>query len=449
MNPLPKSKEEIVKEIREYPLGNVKVAVTDIDGVLRGKVIHRDKCLSALESGFGFCDVVFGWDAGDALYDNTTVTGWHTGYPDAEARIDMATFRRVPWDNDIPFFLADFSKGNDEGLGICPRNLLKRVRREAESLGFIPTFSQEFEWFNFRAGAELPTPITTGMFGYSLLRPAKNREYFNDLFHLLTRFGIPLEGLHTETGPGVYEAAILYSDILEAADRATLFKTGVKEIATRHGITPSFMAKWNSGFPGCGGHIHQSLWDREHRNNLFYDRQNKNNMSTVMQQYLAGQLQCMPHLLPLYAPTVNSYKRLVEGTWAPTTVTWGMDNRTTAARVLTSSPAAARVELRVVGADVNPYLAMAASLASGLYGIRNKLELKESQVVGSAYSNRTAPPLSRNLSEATQRMKDSPIAAQLLGEVFVQHFTRTREWEWKKYSESVTDWELKRYLEII
>lgn len=444
-----KSKEDIIREIKEYPPGKVKIAVTDMDGVLRGKIISREKCLSILEGGFGFCDVVFGWDAGDALYANSQYTGWHTGYPDAHARIDWGTYRRVPWDHDIPFFMADFSDQNDVGLAICPRNLLKKIRQEALNLGFAAVFSQEFEWFNFRTGEATPTPITNGMFGYSLLQPAKNRDYFNALFDQLDKFDIPLEGLHTETGPGVYEAAIRYDDVLEAADRATLFKTAVKEIAALYGITPSFMAKWNTNLPGCGGHIHQSLWDVKKQGNLFYDPRDKNKMSGLMKNFLAGQLYCLPHLLPMIAPTVNSYKRLVEGTWAPTTVTWGMDNRTTAARVLTGSPSSARLELRVVGSDVNPYLAIAASLASGLYGIQNKLDLKDPQTVGNAYSNTQATPLPKNLSAATDSMKNSKIAVALFGEVFVQHFVQSREWEWQQYSKAVTDWELKRYFEII
>ncbi|MDO8461497.1 MAG: glutamine synthetase family protein [Deltaproteobacteria bacterium] len=452
-----KTAEEIIKEVRESPEGKVKLAIVDIDGILRGKVIHRDKFLSILESGFGFCDVVFGWDMLDSLYDNADFTGWHSGYPDAKARVDLTTYRRVPWDHNIPFFLADFRNKKDEGLEICPRSLLKKVRKEAEGMGFTPFFSQEFEWFNFKIDEEpvsadvfrRPTPITTGMFGYSLLRAWKNKNYFNDLFNLLGQFGIPLEGLHTETGPGVYEAAILYSEVLEAADRATLFKAAVKEIASRHRITSSFMAKWNNNLPGCGGHLHQSLWDSKRQVNLFHDERDTNQMSATMKSYLAGQLHCLPYLMPLFAPTVNSYKRLVEGAWAPTTVTWGIDNRTTAIRVLPGSSTSTRLEFRVVGSDVNPYLAMAASLASGLYGIKKKMELKVPATVGSGYSNKTAVPLARDLHQATEMMKNSPLAAELFGEIFVKHFCQTREWEWRQYASAVTDWDLKRYFETV
>ncbi len=453
-----KTPRRILEEIRKDPLGKVKLGITDIDGVLRGKVLHRDKFLSIVESGgFGFCNVVFGWDSADVCYDNADYTGWHTGYPDALAVIDFATFRRVPWDGGIPFFLADFRNERQEPLDVCPRGLLKKIRNQAVRMGFAAVFSEEFEWFNFReTPQELhardfhePRPVTPGMFGYSLLRASKNRAFFNDLFDLLGKFRVPIEGLHTETGPGVYEAAILYDEVVEAGDRAVLFKTGVKEIAARHGLTACFMAKWNQDLPGCGGHFHQSLWDASRKKNLFYDARDKLKMSDLMKSYLAGVLHCLPFLLPLYAPTINSYKRLVEGAWAPTTPTWGVDNRTTAIRVLPGSAKSTRMEFRVAGADSNPYLAMAANLASGLYGIRKKMKLTAPPTRASGYQDKSRGTLASNLWEATQLLKKSEIAAELLSEGFVKHFVQTREWEWRQYGKAVTDWELKRYFEII
>lgn len=266
---------------------------------------------------------------------------------------------------------------------------------------------------------------------------------------MLTKFGIPVEGIHTETGPGVYEAAIAYSDVLEAADRAVLFKSGVKEIAYRHNMMASFMAKFNENLPGCSGHVHQSLWSADNNTNLFAEEAGSDRISALMEHYIAGQLSCLPFILPMYAPTVNSYKRLVEGAWAPTTITWAVDNRTTALRVLCSGSNSTRLETRVIGSDSNPYLAMAACLASGLYGIRNKMKLEILPTKGSGYTDQKHGILPRNLSEATVAMKNSPIAKELFGEKFVDHFIGTREWEWRQYSKAVTDWELKRYFEII
>jgi glutamine synthetase len=435
----------------------VKLAITDIDGVLRGKMISIEKFTSILEKGFGFCNVVFGWDAADAAYDNVQVSGWHTGYPDAAAVIDVNTFRQIPWENDTPFFLADFrdAKGND--LPACPRSLLKKIIKEAAGAGYTPYFSQEFEWFNLLdntnelyAGKFRDTkPLTNGMFGYSMQRTAQNSAYFNDLFDLLKKFGVPIEGLHTETGPGVYEAAITYSEILEAADRAVLFKAGVKQIAQQHGIIATFMAKFSESLPGCGGHVHQSLWSIAKKQNLFYDKKTKTGISTLMESYIAGQLHCLPYILPMFAPTINSYKRLVEGAWAPTTLTWGIDNRTTALRALPGSSSSTRLETRVMGADCNPYLTMAACLASGLYGIKNKLKLKTPATTGNGYADTKQGVLPADLWQATQNMKQSAVAKELFGAAFVEHFTATREWEWRQFAKVVTDWELKRYLEII
>jgi glutamine synthetase len=449
--------KDILQYVKDHPSGKVKLALADIDGVLRGKYISTEKFLSVIEGGMGFCDVIFGWDAGDTVYDNVQFTGWHTGYPDAQASLDLSTFRKIPWENDTPFFLGQLAGTKKNPSPVCPRQLLQNILAQAEREGYSPVFAQEFEWFNF---AETPqsvndkqfknlVPLTPGMFGYSILRSSLENPYFTDLFESLKRFNVPLEGLHTETGPGTYEAAISHSGVLEAADRAVLFKTAVKEIAYKHGIMATFMAKINENLPGCGGHVHQSLWDKAAKKNLFYDDKDKQKMSALMRNYIAGQLECLPHLLPMFAPTINSYKRLVEGAWAPTTLTWGVDNRTVALRVLPGSLKSCRLETRVIGSDVNPYLAMAACLAAGLYGIKNKLKLKQPASVGNGYKDYSNGVLPSTLIEATVQMKQSGIAKQLLGKEFVDHFTQTREWEWRQHLKAVTDWEYKRYFEII
>lgn len=442
-------KEDLLDELRRSGCSKVKVAIVDTDGVLRGKVIHIDKFLSAAKKGFGFCDVVFGWDSNDQLYDTPGYTGWHTGYPDCLARIDLSSFRRIPWEGNIPFFLADLQSDNGD-LEISPRTVLRKTCQQAAEMGYQAISAQEFEWFNFQkyTGDE-PEPMSSGMFGYSVLRASQHAPFFHDLFDLLAQFDVPLEGLHTETGPGVYEAAILYGDAMEAGDRAALFKTAVKEIGYRHGLTPSFMAKWSADLPGCSGHVHQSLRELGSESNAFYDDSAHLKMSRLMRHYIAGQLHCLPHILPLYAPTVNSYKRFVEGFWAPTTVSWGMDNRTVAFRVLVPNAEAARIETRVTGSDVNPYLAMAASIASGLYGIKNALPLDTPASRENACKDTQNGVFARNLGEATQVMKESALARELFGDAFVDHFVLTREWEWKQYLQAVTDWELNRYFEII
>lgn len=449
--------KEITQYVTNHPSGKVKIAFADIDGILRGKYISAEKFLSVIKSGSGFCDVIFGWDAADVAYDGGQYTGWHTGYPDAPARLDLSTFRTIPWENDVPFVLGDIMDASGNPAYVCPRQLVHKVLQDAERAGFTPYFAQEFEWFNF---SETPqsaqdknyrnlTPLTPGMFGYSILRSTLKNPFFTDLFELLGKFNVPLEGLHTETGPGVYEAAIQYAGLAEAADRAVLFKTAVKEIAYKHGIMATFMAKISESLPGCGGHVHQSLWDKAGKNNLFYDAKDKQKVSALMKSYIAGQLYCLPHILPMYAPTINSYKRLVEGAWAPTTLTWGIDNRTVALRVLCGGSKSSRLETRVIGSDANPYLAMAAALASGLYGIKKNLKLKQPATEGNGYKDFSNGVLPGNLYEATQLMKSSAVAKEILGEKFVEHFTQTREWEWRQHLKAVTDWEYRRYFEII
>jgi glutamine synthetase len=452
-----KTSRDVLEEIEKGPFDKVKVAITDIDGILRGKYMHKQKFLSAAESGFGFCNVVFGWDASDVCYDNVPYTGWHSGYPDALARLDLGTYRHVPWDNGVPFFLGEFLENDGQTpLPICPRQLLKKVVRRSHDMGFAEACGMEFEWFNFKEtpqsfkdkGYIRPEPLTPGMFGYSILRAGQNRPFMNALMDELLAFRVPIEALHTETGPGVFEAAILYCDAVEAGDRAVLFKTSAKEIGARFGIMPSFMAKWNERLPGCSGHIHQSL-RTANGENAFYDPQDPDKMSPLFRHYLAGQVRLLPELLPFFAPTVNSYKRLVEGAWAPTRSNWGVDNRTTAFRVIPGSPKSTRLETRVSGSDVNPYLALAAALGSGLYGIEHQLELPAGPVRGSGYRDETAVQLPTNLHEAASRLASSQAAREIFGESFVEHFAATRLWEWRQSQAAVTSWEMERYFEII
>jgi glutamine synthetase len=447
---------EIIERIRKMDSKRVRVAITDIDGVMRGKFMHKSKFLSAAEKGFGFCNVIFGWDSADECYDDIAYTGWHSGYPDAEARIDLSTHRSIPWDHDVPFFLADFVDENNAPLEVCPRQVLKRVISRCQSMGYTPYFGSEFEFFNF---AESPqslheknfrnmTPLTPGMFGYSILRASLKSDFFAALMEDMDAFGVPIEGLHTETGPGVYEVAVLFDEALEAADRATLFKTGAKEIGYRFGVVPTFMAKWNIDLPGCSGHLHQSLWSADQSTNLFYKSDGDHAMSALFESYVAGQLAALPYVLPFYAPTINSYKRLVDGYWAPTRVTWSVDNRTSALRVISGGAKSTRLETRVPGSDMNPYLGIAAALASGLYGIEKGMKLDQPAVVGNGYKAE-ATRLPGNLFDAAQQMKESDIARELFGDTFIEHFAKTRLWECEQFHKTITDWELQRYFEII
>ncbi|CAI2166810.1 8834_t:CDS:2 [Funneliformis geosporum] len=486
----PQTKEEVEKLLENDQ--RIKVAGVDVDGILRGKVIQKSKFLSILEDGFGFCSVIFGWDMHDKTYsEELEVSNQENGYADIIAKVDISTYRRIPWENNIPFFLLSFyDPVTKEPLYVCPRGLLKNIITKYDALGLKPMCGVEFEFFNFNETPEtiaakqhhLPEPLTQGMFGYSLIRPTSNQNYFYDLFDKMKEFGVDLEGLHTETGPGVYEAALSYSQAMDMADSATLFKLATKQIGILRGVMPCFMAKPHNDLPGCSGHVHFSLKYKNTEENAFAKKysevddlvENGSNlsdkewkdtkaMSDLMKQFLAGILVGLPSIMPLLAPNVNSYKRLVENYWAPVSVSWGLENRTAAIRIIsppTSSASATRIELRVPGADINPYFTIAATLACGLYGIENKLPVPIPPLsyinnkVGISQEDKmnlfAQNQLSKSLKEATLVMmaKDS-IARKVLGDKFIDHFGKSRLHEWKLWETTVTNWETKRYFETV
>ncbi len=445
------------EDFEKRGIRHVKVGGTDVDGVLRGKLIAPSKAFSALEKGFGFCDVIFGWDIADQLYDNATVTGWDSGYPDALAKIDASTYRVDPHEPDTAHFLVDFFTPDGKPHPACPRNLLKQVTARAESSGYHAVFSCELEMWIFKETPESLrskrfgglTPLSPGMFGYSWLREGQYAELVHDVLDTMKAYDVEIEGFHTETGPGVWEAAILYDDVVRAADKAVLFKTAMKQICHRHGLSVTFMAKWNEKLPGSSGHIHQSLWDSEKETNLFYDAKDPNGLSAKARHYIAGLYQTAPDLTALYSPFINTYRRYVPGLWAPLTASWGIENRTCGLRVITGSESATRVELRQTAADVNAYVAMAAALGAGLHGITEALELPPETKGDATASGAQGAPLPRTLDQATQKLAESEVARTILGEAFVDHYVRRCDWEVREARKAVTDWELARYFESV
>jgi glutamine synthetase len=432
-----------------------KVGVFDIDGVFRGKYMDREKFESALRKGFGFCDVVLGWDSNDQLFDNTQVSGWHTGYRDAPVSLDLSSVRKIPYEDDTILVIGQFD-GDYEP--VCPRRLLARMVAKAETMGFSVRAALEYEFFMFKETPESARakgyrdlePLTPGMFGYSMLRSGVHAELYHELLETMELLECPIEGLHTETGPGVLEAALRHDEACAAADKAALFKTFTKIFAQRMGLMATFMSKWSNQYPGQSGHIHISLEDFETKKNVFFDGDDRDGMSQTMRWFMGGQVALLPELLPMICSTVNAYRRLVPGMWAPTHANWGIENRTTSMRSIPAGANATRSECRVGPADANPYLALGAALASGLWGIENKVELPP-MIVGSAYANPSAAgePLPGTLGEATRKFSASKVARELFGDVFVDHFVATRDWEDRQARKHVTDWDLARYFEII
>jgi glutamine synthetase len=440
--------------VAERDLTHVKVGAFDIDGILRGKYMSRAKFESSLESGFGFCDVVLGWDSKDQLYDNVRYTGWHTGYPDANVRVLPETCRSLPWEEPMLFFLGEFS---GEGEKICPRGLLRRVLERGRRMGYEVYAGFEYEFFVFKEtpdsvrekGYRDLKPIAPDYFGYSVIRNSVWSDFYRSLLDQCEELDLPIEGLHEETGAGVIEAAIGVDSGLAAADKAALFKTFAKVIAQRAGLMATFMAKWSKDWPGQSGHIHMSLKDASGKP-VFHDADKPHTMSDTMRWYIGGQQKLMPELLAMIAPTVNSYTRLIPGFWAPTDSAWSVDNRTCSLRVIAGGPKSQRVEYRVAAADANPYIILSAAVASGLWGIENQVE-PDPIVEGNAYDQKFPERLAlpRTLWESAQRLKASNMAREWFGEEFVQHFAATREWEEREFRRHITDWELARYFEII
>jgi glutamine synthetase len=442
-------------------IDRAKFAITDIDGVLRGKYLTMEKFASALKSGTAFCDCTFGWDVNDQLYDNTTFTGWHTGYPDALVRLDLSTERRLADECNIPFFLGELVPGEGEEYHpVCPRNVLRRVVAKAAAMGLRLKLGFEYEFFIFEEtphsirekGYKNLTPLTPGNFGYSFLRNSTYSDLFNEFIDYFSALDVPIEMVHCETGPGVWEATVIYDDALTAADKAVIFKTFAKVFFQKHGLMATFMAKWDLRYAGQSGHLHQSFVDVETGENLCHDPKRRGNMTELMERFVAGQVKYMKPFLAMSAPTVNSYTRLVKGAWAPTAATWGIDNRTAALRVIPGSEKSQRAEFRVAAADGNPYLVAASAIGAGLLGIEQNLELPE-ETRGNAYEVQDGLPdefqFPPNLRDSARNLAASTEARELFGDPFVDHFVATREWEARASERAITDWQLERYFEII
>jgi len=433
---------------------HVKIGVFDTDGIMRGKYLNREKFLSGLDKNIGFCDVILGWDSNDQLYDNTKFTGWHTAYPDASVRLLPETQRDIPFEPKTALYLGEFI-GRAEA--VCPRGTLRRVLDRAAGMGYKVSAAAEFEFFVFdetpqsirEKGYRQLKTMTPGNFGYSVLRSSAHSGLYHELLDLSEAMRFPIEGLHTETGPGVLEAALAYCDALEMADRAALFKTFTKVLAQRHGLMATFMAKWSNSVPGQSGHLHISM-RRNNGDTVFYDPTKPNDMSDEMRWFVGGQQALMPEWLAMVAGTVNSYSRLIPGYWAPTSATWGIENRTTALRVIRGGSSSQRVEYRIAAADINPYIALAAAIGSGLWGIEHRIE-PDAPLEGNSYDRQHAPArrLPATLYEAAERLAASTSARAVFGDEFVEHYAATRQWEEREFRKAITDWELARYFEII
>ncbi|KAK9728801.1 hypothetical protein K7432_000766 [Basidiobolus ranarum] len=443
----------------------VKVAGIDINGILREKILIKSKFLSMLYDGFGFSGSIFGWGEREASSLGSEIEG----YSYLVAKVDLGTFRRIPWEENLPLFLVRFFTQEGQPVSVCPRQILGKIVQECHSMGFEPLCGVKYEWYNYK---ETPVtlreksfkaePLTSNLFNLTLEGSKEKRVYFNELFQMLQKFDCPLESLCTEVGPGLYQGALQYGSALAMGDRAQLFKVAVKQISLRQGIMASFMAKPKETMPGCSARLHFSLKDIRSAKNIF-SRRNEvgmrepprdglEDMSQVMNWFVAGLLRGLPSILAILAPYVNSYKRLGENAWSPMIVSWGHENRNSAIRIVSSQADAesTRLEVRISGSDMNPHLALAALLGCGIWGVRNKLVIPVPPSVGVIVNDPRAEKFPKTLLEATQKMLEhGSVAREVLGDEFVDHYGSTRLHEWKLWEQSITDWETKRYFEMV
>lgn len=450
------TRDEIAAAIADHGIETVKVGTPDMDGVYRGKRVSTKTFLEGCDGqGFPQCDVLFGWDIAEELITLPMAIGTADGgFADVLLRPDLDTFRIVPWEPATAAVVCDVYDEHGVVVPTAPRGVLRRVTEQARALGFDAMFAAEFEFRIFREDQHSLRdksftglqPLNPGLNCYSISHASIDEHEVGAVRAHMNAYGIEIEGYNREHGEGMYEMNIRYAPAVEAADRAMLFKSGSKEILAHYGCVPTFMAKYSDAMDGCSGHLHQSLWSNGA--SAFWDERGDHGMSRVMRSYLAGLLDTLPELFALYAPNVNSYKRYVSGSWAPTVATWGMENRTAALRVIGGGPGAIRIENRTPGADVNAYLGFAACLAGGLSGIERGLEPPPA-FAGDVYKAEGLAGLPPTLEHAIDRFEASAVARRYLGDAFVDHFVTMRRWEIERHRRAVTEWERRRYFEQV
>jgi len=445
--------EELTAELAAREVRYGRVEVPDLDGSMRAKLVTLDKALGA--DGVALCSIAFGLTVADDVYESPA-SSYANGFPDLWAHGDPATVRVLSWRPNVASVICDLRSPDGTAFPLAPRGVLRTVTERCARLGYEPRFAVEFETCILHADTDLIAagrhhelrPAGRTVNAYSALRLADVGELGQEFMDRMSAIEIGVDSFHTELGGGMVEFALAHAPALEAADRAARAKAYFKELCAERNLVATFMAKWKPADPGCGAHVHQSLW-RNGQNAFAGDR---DGLSDVARHYAAGQLATMPAFTALFNPNVNSYRRIGVAAWTPENATWGIDNRTAALRAIAApGPKAARLEHRRPGADANPYLMIAAMLAGGLHGIETAAEPPE-PARGNAAEDPRSAPLPGSLPDAIAALRGSDLARELLGSEFVDHFALSRqvEWDlWAKWSSAqVTEWELRRYFEV-
>jgi len=451
--------ETLPHQIQSGDVDTVVVAFPDLQGRPVGKRVTGAFYLDhVVEHGIEVCDYLLACDVDMTPLPGYTFADWESGYGDLHAVIDPTSLRPLPWTPGSVMVLCDLLTLDGEPVEVSPRRILRRQVERAETLGFEIRCATELEFYLFRDSfAEAAdkrwyglVPHADTIEDYQLLQTAGDEYIIGRIRNQMVEAGIPVEFSKGEAGAGQHEINITYGTPLEVADRHLVFKNGVKEIAAGFGRAATFMAKWSMDSAGSSCHIHTSLWDRATGRPLMApaDRDPEpSGLSTVGRQFVAGQIHAARQLAWCAAPSVNSYRRYVPDSWAPTAVVWGEDNRTCGFRAV-GTGRGRRVESRIPGADVNPYLALAATIAAGLWGIEHTLEL-DPPFTGNAYLSTDVPRLPATLAEAIDELAGSEVAAEAFGAEVHHHLLNTARQEWAAANRAVTDWELARNFERI
>jgi glutamine synthetase len=446
--------DELKAKIATGEIDTVVTAVCDMQGRLVGKRVTGSFFVEhCLDHGTHFCTYLLGTDMEMNTPDGFETMNWQSGYGDYLARSDWNTLRIIPWLEKTALVLADaVDEASGQLVEIAPRSILRRQIERCAERGFTPMMATELEFYVLKESYEAAhakgfanlTPFGWYNEDYQLLQATKAEPLYRKYRNLMTAAGVPIEFSKGEAAPGQHEVNIHYSGALEAADRAALFKHGAKEIAYQDGLAVTFMAKPDHTWTGSSGHIHVSLWDRDGAASLF-PAAGSAEMSETMRWFLGGLLAGARELSLFVASNINSHKRYATASWAPVNIVWARDNRTCGFRVVGAGNGL-RIEDRFPGGDTNPYLAFAAVLAAGLYGIDNRIEPGD-EFKGNGYVAKGYPRVPRSLYEAIESFEESAIAREAFGDSVVAHYLNAARIEQETYDMVVTNWERERYLE--
>jgi glutamine synthetase len=441
--------------VRRDEIDTVLTVFPDVQGRLMGKrVVGRHFVEHIAEEGVHACAYLLTVDVDMEPLPGYKFASWTTGYQDMKAVPDLATLRRIPWLPKTALVFCDLYTEEGEPVAVSPRCLLKRQVERARKAGYRVMVASELELYLFKESfAEARakryhdlTPVSQYLEDYHILQTTKEEDLIRAVRNGMEGAAVPVEFSKGEWGCGQEEINLRYAEALEMADRHTLYKHGVKEIALAQARSVTFMAKYDMGAAGSSFHLHSSLWDPAGRRNLFYER-GKRMGSVLFGHWLAGQMAMARDFSYFYAPYVNSYKRYQAGSFAPTRIVAGWDNRTCGFR-LCGEGSGFRVENRIPGADANPYLAFAATIAAGLHGIGKKLK-PPAVYEGNAYEDASLPQVPKTLREAIEALAASRVARDAFGEEVVEHYLHTARLEQQAFDQAVTCWELTRNFERI